>query len=127
MSLKIIPRPSEERGHADHGWCVVSLSQSTVRSLRRRLKSFHTFSFASYHDYAHDSFGSLRVINEDRVASGTGFGTHAHREFEIFSYIIDGQLEQYVASSGLLRLYSHSRSVATLWATSRSSSAATSS
>lgn len=96
MSTKIIPRLSTERGNADHGW----------------LKSFHTFSFASYvvfshvvkpssnycelryQDGEHDSFGSLRVINEDRVEATTGFGTHGHREFEIFSYIINGELEQ---------------------------------
>ncbi|KLO19128.1 pirin domain-containing protein [Schizopora paradoxa] len=77
MSAKIIPRWSTERGNADHGW----------------LKTFHTFSFAMYQDGEHDSFGSLRVINEDRVEASTGFGTHGHREFEIFSYIINGELE----------------------------------
>ncbi|KAJ7065482.1 RmlC-like cupin domain-containing protein [Mycena amicta] len=77
MSVKIVPRPSQERGHADHDW----------------LKTFHTFSFASYHDSSHAQFGALRVINEDRVAPSTGFGTHSHREFEIFSYVVAGQLE----------------------------------
>jgi len=77
MPTKIVPRLSQERGHADHGW----------------LKTFHTFSFANYQDFQHDSFGCLRVINEDRVDPKTGFGTHAHREFEIFSYIVDGELE----------------------------------
>ncbi|KAJ7780084.1 RmlC-like cupin domain-containing protein [Mycena maculata] len=77
MTVKIIPRPSQERGHADHDW----------------LKTFHTFSFASYQDNNHSQFGSLRVINEDRVAPRTGFGTHSHREFEIFSYVVAGQLE----------------------------------
>ncbi|KAL5531680.1 hypothetical protein ACEPAG_4557 [Sanghuangporus baumii] len=75
--LKIIPRWSQDRGHADHEW----------------LKTFHTFSFAMYQDYDHMQFGSLRVINEDRVQPGTGFGTHSHREFEIFSYVVSGELE----------------------------------
>ncbi|EIW58322.1 pirin domain-containing protein [Trametes versicolor FP-101664 SS1] len=75
--MKVVPRPSNERGQADHGW----------------LKTFHTFSFAGYHDPQHEQFGPLRVINEDRVDPKTGFGTHAHREFEIFSYIVNGELE----------------------------------
>ncbi|KAF8215107.1 RmlC-like cupin domain-containing protein [Mycena galopus ATCC 62051] len=77
MGVKIVPRPSQERGNADHEW----------------LKSFHTFSFASYQNRTHSQFGALRVINEDRVAPRTGFGTHSHREFEIFSYVVAGQLE----------------------------------
>jgi hypothetical protein len=90
-------RRSEERGNTENGW----------------LKTFHTFSFAMYvsmisitttsehpsphHRYQddnHQQFGPLRVINEDRVAASMGFGTNTHREFEIFSYIVSGELEQ---------------------------------
>ncbi len=72
--LKI--RPSLERGYADHGW----------------LKSFHSFSFAGYHDPKYMGWGNLLVINEDKIAPGTGFGTHGHQNMEIISYVLEGEL-----------------------------------
>lgn len=85
----IIPRLSAERGYADHGW----------------LKALHSFSFAEYYDPKEMGWGALRVINEDRIVPGAGFGKHGHRDMEIVTYILDGALEHQdsLGNGGIIR------------------------
>ena len=85
----IIPRLSAERGYADHGW----------------LKALHSFSFAEYYDPKEMGWGALRVINEDRIVPGAGFGKHGHRDMEIVTYILDGALEHKdsLGNGGIIR------------------------
>ncbi|CCG40184.1 pirin family protein [Magnetospirillum molischianum] len=87
--MSLVLRPADERGHANHGW----------------LDSHHTFSFADYYDSVHMGFRALRVINEDIVRPGTGFGMHGHRDMEIVSYVVGGVLahEDTTGSKGVLR------------------------
>lgn len=87
----IIKRPALSRGYADHGW----------------LRSFHSFSFAGYHDPDRMGFGPLRVINEDWIAAGKGFGTHGHRDMEILTYVLEGELAHKDSMGNGRAIYPH--------------------
>ena len=91
---KIVPRRSSERGHTDHGWLNTyhTCQYSSFPPIVPWLLNIVEVSFASYHEPEFLHFGALRVLNEDRVAPRTGFPTHPHRDAEIFSYLLDGEL-----------------------------------